>query len=448
MRAVRTLLTKDLRVLGRSPGVLAALVLYPLAIAVIVGLVVRYAGDEPRIALVDEDGLPEVLEVGSVGFDVQELLEEAAKDVELVAMPAGAARRELDAGKVLGVLTIPEGFTRDVQSLVGSPTIRLETTSGGFATRTIEKIQALVYSLNQQIASVYVEEDLEYVRLLLVGGSGTILGNDFTLIGLEEAQLRLAEVEQSSDPVAAAQAAEVGQFLREATIAIGGVDDFLRAAANPIQLATEREGGRAILLSTQVQGYALALTIAFVALLLAAAGIASERDENVVGRLTRGLVRLRELVAEKVVFVALVAGAIGLLLAVGFGLVVELGDVSGGQPWGRLPVVLLGVLLTGAAFGALGVLVGVLAREARTATLVAFLVVLPIVLVGLVPTGSVAAAGWVSEAFPFAHASDLFADTLADPDPAGEVAVESAWLVGLTVAYGAAARLAVRRLLL
>lgn len=447
MRAVRTLLAKDLRVLGRSPGVLAALVLYPLVIAVIVGLVVRYAGDEPRIALVDEDGLPAVLEVGSVGFDVEELLEEAAKDVELVAMPVDQARRELDAGKVLGVLTIPEGFTRDVQSLVGSPTIRLETTSGGFATRTIEKVQALVYSLNQQIANVYVAEDLEYVRLLLEGGSGTILGNDFTLIGLEEAQRRLAGVEQSSDPEAAAQAAEVGQFLREATIAIGGVDDFLRAAANPIQLATERQGGRAIVLSTQVQGYALALTIAFVALLLAAAGIASERDENVLGRLARGLIRLRELVAEKVAFVAVVAGGIGLVLAVGFGLVVELGDVSGGQPWARLPVVLLGVLLAGAAFGALGVLVGALAREARTATLVAFLVTLPIVLVGLVPTGSVAAAGWVSEAFPFAHASDLFADTLADPDPAGAVAVESAWLVGLAVAYGAAARLAVRRLL-
>jgi ABC-2 type transport system permease protein len=447
MRAVRTLLAKDLRVLVRSPGVLAALVLYPLVIAVIVGLVVRYAGDEPRIALVDQDGLPAVLEVGSVSFDVAELLEEAAQDVELVPMRAEEARRELDAGKVLGVLIVPEGFTRDIQSLVGSPTIRLETTSGGFATRTIEKIQALVYSLNQQLARVYVDEDLKYVRLLLDGGSGTILGNDFTLIGLEEAERRLAEVEQSSDPEAAARADEVGDFLRQATVAIEGVDDFLRAAANPIKLATEREGGRAIVLSTQVQGYALALTIAFVALLLAAAGIASERDENVVGRLARGLVRLRELVAEKVTFVAVVAGGIGLLLSVGFGLVVELGDVSGGQPWTRLPVVLLGVLLAGAAFGALGVLVGALAREARTATLVAFLAALPIVLVGLVPSGSVAAAGWVSEAFPFAHAVDLFADTLADPDPAGSVAVEAGWLAGLALAYGAAARMAVRRLL-
>ncbi len=61
--------------LRRSPGVVAALVLYPLIVAVIVGLVVRYAGDRPRIALVDEDGLPAVLEVGGQTFDVQQIFD-------------------------------------------------------------------------------------------------------------------------------------------------------------------------------------------------------------------------------------------------------------------------------------------------------------------------------------------------------------------------------------
>ena len=81
------LLGKDLRVLGRSPAVVLALVLYPLVVAVIVGLVVRYAGDRPRLALVDEDSLPAVLEVGGQRFDVQQLFDRAAKDVELVRLP-------------------------------------------------------------------------------------------------------------------------------------------------------------------------------------------------------------------------------------------------------------------------------------------------------------------------------------------------------------------------
>lgn len=447
MKPVRLLLGKDLRVLRRSPGVVAALVLYPLFVALIVGLVVRYTGERPRLALVDEDGLPAVMEVGGVEFDVQKLFDEAAKDVQLVKMSREEAERELDAGKVLGILVIPDGFTRDVQSLVETPTVLLRTTPGGFATRTIEKTQALIYSLNRQLQEAYIEKDLGYVRLLLEGGTGTILGNDFSLIGLAEAQRRLEQLAKNPDPKVASEAEELRRFLSQATVAIEGVDDFLTATANPIELSSQRQGGRAVLLSTQVQAYALALTLAFVGLLLASAAIAAERDENVIGRLVQRLVRLGELVAEKVVLVALVAGTIGFVLAVAFGVVVEVGDVAGGEPWARLPLVVLGLLLAGAAFGALGVIVGSLSQEARTATLIAFLVALPIVLIGLVPAGSVPAAGWVSNAFPFVHAAKLFSSALSDAAPSGAVAREAGWLIGLLALYSVLARVSVRRLL-
>jgi hypothetical protein len=154
-----------------------------------------------------------------------------------------------------------------------------------------------------------------------------------------------------------------------------------------------------------------------------------------------------ELVAEKVAFVALVGAAIGLVLAVAFGITVELGDAPGGQPWERLPLVALGLVLGGASLAALGALLGTLAREARTATLVAFLAALPIVLVGIVPTGIVPAAGWVSDAFPFVHATRFFDGAISDADPAGRLAREAAWLVGLASVYGVAARMSVRRLL-
>jgi ABC-2 type transport system permease protein len=202
-----------------------------------------------------------------------------------------------------------------------------------------------------------------------------------------------------------------------------------------------------VLLSTQVQSYALALTLAFIGLLLASGAIAAERDENVIGRLVQRLVRLGELVTEKVVLVALVSGIIGLVLAVAFGLVVELGDVAGGEPWARLPIVVLGLVLAGAAFGALGVIVGSLSRDARTATLVAFLVALPIVLLGLVPAGSVPAAGRLSDAFPFVHAARLFSAAFSETEPAGAVAREAGWLLGLLAVYGVLARVSVRRLL-
>jgi ABC-2 type transport system permease protein len=446
MRPIRLLLAKDLRVLARSRLVLVALVLYPLVVALIVGLVVRYAGDRPRIALVDEDGLPAVLEVGGQSFDVEAVLDRAAEDVELVRLDAEEAERQLANGDVLGIVVIPSGFERSLRGMVRQPEVTLRTTESGLATRIVEKVQALVYVVNRDLQQAYIDANLEYVDLLLSGGSGSFLGNDFDVIGLEEAARRLEALEASADPAVRAEAEELRIFVEQARLALEATDESLRATANPIELVQEESGGRALLLSARVQAYALALTLGFVTLLVAAAAIAAERDENVFGRLTRGLVGRGQLVTGKVAFVALVGAAICFVLAVVFGLVVEIGDVAGGEPWARLPLVAVGLLVAGAAFGAIGVAIGAFARESRAATLVAFLVALPIVLLGLVPAGVVPAAGAVSAAFPFSHAVELLGATLADADPAGTVLRELGSLAGLAVAYGLLARLAVRHL--
>jgi ABC-2 type transport system permease protein len=199
-------------------------------------------------------------------------------------------------------------------------------------------------------------------------------------------------------------------------------------------------------LSAQVQAYGIALTITFLALLLSAGAIAAERDENVVGRLARGLVNRTQLVAAKVGLASVVALALGGAIALVFGIAIEVGGVVGGEPWQRFPLLLVGIALAGAAVGALGTLLGALARETRTASLVAVLVVLPIVFLGLIPREVVAAAGWISDALPFVHAVRFFGSALYDTDPWRTVAIEAAWLVGLGVVFGALARVSVRRL--
>jgi hypothetical protein len=447
MRAAALLLGKDLRVLGRSSGLLGALVLYPLLVAVIVGLVVRYAGDRPRVALVDQDGLPNVIVVGDARFDVQRVFRRAAQDVELVRLSAAEADRELANGDVLGIVVIPAGFQRQIRGMIESPSIQLRTTKSALATRIVEKVQALVFAVNTELQQAYIKANLNYVNLLLNGGHGSLLGNEFDVMGLTRAGQELDELSKSPDPAVAAKARELADFVRQARLALANTDDSLRATAHPIQLVREASGGRALLLSGQIQAYAIALTLGFVALLLSAAGIAAERDENVIGRLARGLVRLSTLVGEKVAFTGVVAGGIGFVLGVVFGIVIEIGGIAGGEPWARLPLVLVGAVLGAAAFGALGVLVGVLAREARSATLLAFLVALPILLLGLVPSSVIEAAGWVSSAFPFIHVARLLGAVLADTSFAAAFGRELGWLVGLGLLYALLARLSVRRLL-
>jgi ABC-2 type transport system permease protein len=195
-----------------------------------------------------------------------------------------------------------------------------------------------------------------------------------------------------------------------------------------------------------VQAYGLAITISFLGLLLAAGALAAERDENVIGRLMRGLVGLGRLIAAKVALAVTVGLGLGLAIVLGFGIAVEAGNVAGGQPWQRVPLVLLGVVLAAAAVGAVGALVGGLTRESRTASLVGVLAVLPVVFLGLVPREIVPVAAWISDAFPFAHAVRFFSAALYDRSPWEVLAREAAWLVGLGAVYFALARVSARRL--
>ncbi|HEX2044419.1 MAG TPA: ABC transporter permease [Gaiellaceae bacterium] len=448
MTAVALLVRKDLLVLRRSPVLLGALVLYPLLFAVLVGLLVRFAADRPRVAFVDLDGLPEEVTIASATFDVERVIEQVNDKAELVPMEEEEAERALETGEVVAAIVVPRGFASTLRGMVESPTLVLRTGKGGLAGRAELSTQALVYRLNLLLQEAFISANLAYVELLVEGGESEFLGNEFDVVGLETAARTLDELEaETDDPAALERIRELSTFVDEALLALRQADETLRATANPIELETDHEAGRTWLLSAQLQSYALALTLAFVAVLLAAGAIASERDENVVARLARGLVGLLELVVSKVCVAAVVALAVGLALALVFGVAAEVAGVQGGEPWERLPLLALGLALAGAAFGAFGVLLGVLAREARTAVLVAFLVALPVVLIGLVPEGSVEAAGHVSQVFPFGHAQRLFEAALFDLDPWGALAREAAWLLGIAAAFAALARMGVRRLL-
>jgi ABC-type Na+ efflux pump permease subunit len=425
MKRVLLLLKKDALVLRRSPLLLGIVLAYPVAIAVLVGLVAGYSTAKTRVALVDEDNLPPVVTIGGQRFHVDRTIQEVSKNVDLVrGLSRDEAERQLAAGKVVAVVTVPPGFLATLGQMVRSPQLEIELSRGPISARVKQQVQALVYSLNRQLQSAYIETNLKYVDLILRGGDGSFLGQPISVIGLERAEQELRQMPQTP------RVEKLEDFVHDARLALANTGDALRATARPIGVT-----------------YALGLTITFLALMLAAGSLAAERDENVIGRLARGLVGLGHLVWSKVLLAAALALGLGITIAVAFGVIIEIGGVNGGEPWRRLPLLVVGLLLAGGALGALGALLGALAREARSASLVAVLVVLPIVFLGLIPAQIVPPAGWASDVLPFTHAVRFFNSALYDLSPWRQVARQAAWLIALGAIFGVLARLGARRLL-
>jgi hypothetical protein len=198
--------------------------------------------------------------------------------------------------------------------------------------------------------------------------------------------------------------------------------------------------------------------------LLAAGGIALEREEHTLSRLVRGtgagraatggtgrtrprrgaggaLISRELLLAEK------------LLLAAGCSLVLAFAMLAGigafvGLEWGRVGQWLLALAMGALAFGALGIAIGALAREVRAASLLAFLLSLPLAFLALVPAGAVAGGLYdairvISLVFPYKAALQALDAAVNRSSPG--LGISLVHLLALTVLFGALARLGLRR---
>src|SRR5690606_30302921 len=118
----------------------------------------------------------------------------------------------------------------------------------------------------------------------------------------------LEQLEESdADPELIERLERAIEFAQDASTAIGLADRALQATAAPIRLAVERTPGKSPLLTAQAMGFALAVSIAFVCIVLVSTSLASERDEAVLGRLLQGLASGWQVVVGKLLLGAVVA---------------------------------------------------------------------------------------------------------------------------------------------
>ena len=447
---MRWLLVKDLQILRRSPLTSALLVVYPIAIAVLIGFALSRGPEKPRVAFVDKIPPGSPLVLGGTHFELSGARNELCGRIDCVPVSSvAAARSKVESGDVLAALILPKDLVSNLESLAGltpaQPFVRvLVNEEDPVKARLVsDRIDSLVTQANLKVSRKVVQAAAAYIGLIVRGGELNFLGQTFDVLGLAKAARVLAALAVRLPPHSPLQPA-VARVLRFASLARRNLDlakPLLGSIAHPIVVHTSVVSGSPPSLDAFAIAVAATLTLMFVTVLLVAGSLALEREENAFGRLTRGLVGRTALLAEKVVLGVVASLAVTLLMLAGLSLFVSI-------DWSRALAIIAAILVAGAAFGAFGAAIGAAAGEVRASSLLAFMVSLPIAFVSLVPSGTVSPGLFhvievIRGIFPFHPALNALAGAL--DASAGGLGLALLQLAIIAAAYGVVARVALRR---
>jgi ABC-type transport system involved in multi-copper enzyme maturation permease subunit len=442
---MRWLLRKDLLILRRSRLLVGVLVVYPIAIALLIGLAISRSPGKPKVAIVDETPPGQTVQVGSEKVDVSHYADQLFSQVTPVHVPSREqAVADIKSGKVLAAVVIPRDLAARISSGVSQGSI--EVLYNGNALE-----QSLVRSqLNSALAQANVgfSEQIQRaaaqaIGVLLTGGNLGVLGAPPNLIGLAQIPTELRAILARQPPGAErVQLERIKKFAEFADQNLGLAKNVLSTIGQPIQIKSTLVEGRRTPLNTFAVVVAVSVSLMFVCVLLAAGGVALEREEHTLARLARGLATRAGLLAEKLLLAAACAFVLSLAMLAGIGAFVSL-------DWGRAGQWLIALAFGALAFGALGIAIGALAREVRAASLLAFGLSLPLAFLALVPSGSVShglydAIAAISFVFPFKAALQALDAAVNGASPGLGISVVH--LFGLILLFGALARVGLRRL--
>jgi len=446
---MRWLLLKDLQILRRSPLQAVLLVLYPVLIAVLVGFAISRGPDKPRVAFVNEVPQDTPFRIGEEEFDVVGARSELCERIECVRVRNRAeAIEKVRDGDVLGALILPADLVDKLESLGGltpeQPTVEVIVNEEDPVKQRLvdDRISTLLAEANLRLAREVSRVGSGYLDLILNGGEFNLLGASFDILGLTRSA-QILEALRGHVP-AGGQRDALDAVIRFAALARQNLDlanPLLTSIAEPIKVDKRVISGETPPLDIFAIAVAATVTLMFVTVLLVAGSLALEREENAFSRLTRGLVSRSALLVEKVALGIAVSLVVTLVMLAGLELFVSL-------DWGRIGLWLIAIVAGGGGFAAAGAALGAAAREVRAASLLAFMVSLPVAFLSLVPSGAVGPAlfdviRFITALFPFKPALDAMTAALDETGPS--LAAALGHLAALAAAYGLAARLALRR---
>src|ERR1700760_2520641 len=188
---MRWLLLKDLQILRRSPLQAVLLVVYPVLIAILVGLAVSRGPEKPRVAFLNEVPSNSRISLSGQKLPSANVQSRICSKVECVRVHSrDEAVAKVESGDVLAALILPEDLINKINSLStlapGAPKVEVIVNESNplKAGATEDKITALLAQANLAIAKRIAVEGSKYLDLVIKGGDLPILGGSVHILGL------------------------------------------------------------------------------------------------------------------------------------------------------------------------------------------------------------------------------------------------------------------------
>ena len=448
---MRWLLVKDLQILKRSPLLVGLLVVYPIVIALMIGFALSSPPGKPKVAVLNEVPAGHgQLSFGNQKINISKYASQLYQSIDPIKVSSRAeAIDKVKSGQAAAALIVPADIVSEINSLitqgVGNPTVELILNTKDPIERQFadQAISARVAQVQQAVSKQVLRVAVADLQETLNGGTLQLLGQNVPLLGLKNSrtivQGTIVSLPKDSPLLPALR--QVVNFANLAIDGLGFATPVLSSIGSPLTVHTTELAGKTTPTATYAAAIAVIVSLMFVGVLLAAGLLALERSENTYSRLVRGLVTPSGLLSEKITVSAAGAAAVTLVMAALVSLFVHL-------DWGRFPLWLAALALGGLAFAALGVAIGGLAREVSVASLMAFLLSLPIAFIALVPADAVSGTlksilDAISFVFPFKAALQAVGNAFSGTAPA--IGWPLVHLAVLTLGFGALARLALKR---
>ncbi len=448
---MRWLLIKDLQILKRSPLLVTLLVLYPVVIALMIGFALSSPPGKPTVALYD--AVPTgsgAVSIGNQKINIAHYANQLFQSITPIRVNSReAAIAKVRSGQAQAALIIPADIVQQINGLItqgaGNPKVELVLNSKDPLERQFaqQAITARASQVEQAVSKQVLRIAVNDLQQVLNGGTLQFLGQNVPLLGLKNARA-IVQGTIASLPANSNLRPALKQVVDFADLAIGGLgfaSPVLSSIGSPLTIQQTELAGKTTPTETYAAAIAVIMSLMFVGVLLAAGLLALERSENAYSRLVRGLITPEGLLSEKVLLSAAGAAGVTLLMSAFVSLFVHL-------EWARFPLWIAALALGGLAFAALGVAIGGLAREVSVASLMAFVLSLPVAFVALVPGDAVSGTlksilDVVAFLFPFKAALQALTNAFTGAAPG--IGWPLVHLAVLTLVFGALARLAMRR---